>query len=239
MRSGNVLGKPMATHRYVQTKFWNDVFILGLTPEEKYFYLYIMTNPHSKQCGVYELPMPVMVFETGYNQDTLTKLINRFRDYKKLDWSEETNEIIILNWPKFNLPKSEPVYKCVQREMLSIKNNDFHDKMLAQIIKNGYPIHTLPIPHRYPPLTELKELNLKELKEKDQTQQPRATNQTSTPIEKILTSTSKKKNNVEPIEQQISELISAISESEQYGKTALAEDLRRKLAAVQAQQITT
>jgi len=34
----------MAVYRQVQTAFWQDDFVLQLTPEEKYFYLYLLTK---------------------------------------------------------------------------------------------------------------------------------------------------------------------------------------------------
>ncbi|TKI91171.1 replication protein, partial [Bacillus wiedmannii] len=34
----------MAVYRPVHVSFWQDSFVLDLTPEEKYFYLYLMTN---------------------------------------------------------------------------------------------------------------------------------------------------------------------------------------------------
>lgn len=46
----------MAVFRQIHIDFWQDGFILDLTPEEKYFYLYLMTNSKTTQCGVYELP---------------------------------------------------------------------------------------------------------------------------------------------------------------------------------------
>ena len=32
----------MAKYRQLYTEFWSDSFVLELTPEEKYFYLYLM-----------------------------------------------------------------------------------------------------------------------------------------------------------------------------------------------------
>ncbi|WP_276329824.1 hypothetical protein [Clostridium sporogenes] len=42
-----------------------------------------MSNTKTSQCGVYELPLRVIEMETGYNRETVIKLIKRFIDYKK------------------------------------------------------------------------------------------------------------------------------------------------------------
>ena len=65
----------MAVYRQVYITFWQDEFILELTPEEKYFYLYLMTNSKTSQCGIYQLPIKVMEMELGYNRDTIIKII--------------------------------------------------------------------------------------------------------------------------------------------------------------------
>ncbi|WP_267909764.1 hypothetical protein [Staphylococcus haemolyticus] len=40
----------MAKYRHVQTSFWSDARVSEeMTPEDKYFYLYLMTNEHTNQ----------------------------------------------------------------------------------------------------------------------------------------------------------------------------------------------
>lgn len=34
----------MAVYRHIHIDYWQDGFVLDLTPEEKYFYIYLMTN---------------------------------------------------------------------------------------------------------------------------------------------------------------------------------------------------
>ena len=79
----------MAVYRQVHTTFWQDDFVLNLTPEEKYFYLYLMTNSKTNQLGCYEIPKKVMVFETGYNLETVEKLLKRFEEYRKIKYAED------------------------------------------------------------------------------------------------------------------------------------------------------
>jgi len=113
----------MAVYRQVHVSFWQDPFILNLTPEEKYFYLYLMTNSKTSQCGIYEISKKVMMFETGYNLETVEKLLNRFIEYGKVAYDEETGEIFLLNWPKYNWNKSDRVLRCIAKELEQVKSN--------------------------------------------------------------------------------------------------------------------
>ncbi|MDR3667298.1 MAG: hypothetical protein P4L35_10690 [Ignavibacteriaceae bacterium] len=119
----------MAIYRQVQTTFWQDEFVLNLTPEEKYFYLFLLTNSKTKQCGIYQLPVQVIVFETGYNQETVEKLLHRFIDYGKIIYSTKTREIGILNWHKYNPAESPKVKACVVKELKEIKDRSLIDKL--------------------------------------------------------------------------------------------------------------
>src|ERR1035438_140013 len=110
------IGVYMAIYRQIQTTFWQDDFILNLTPEEKYFYLFLLTNSKTKQCGIYQLPVQVIVFETGYNQETVDKLLKRFVDYGKILYNSKTHEIGIVNWPKYNPMESPKTKSCRSEE---------------------------------------------------------------------------------------------------------------------------
>lgn len=114
----------MAKYRQVHVSFWDDVYVSELTPERKYFLLYLMTNPHTTQCGIYEITERQMVFETGYNRETVQKLVEYFEDQGKIKYSRETKEICIVNWPKYNYTKSPKVVKCIEKELLEVKNSD-------------------------------------------------------------------------------------------------------------------
>jgi hypothetical protein len=119
----------MAKYRQVFTEFWRDAFVLRLTPEEKFFFLYLMTNSATRQCGIFELPIQIMCLETGYNEDTVRKLIKRFCEYGKMTISEETQEIALKNWAKYNFNSSPKVQKLVDSELNSVK-----DKSLIQYV---------------------------------------------------------------------------------------------------------
>lgn len=114
----------MAAYRKIHVTFWNDPYVMTLTPEQRYFYLYLMSNPKTTQCGIYEIGMQQMVLETGYNSETVIKLIRRFELDKKIIYSKRTNEIAIRNWLKYNESKSPKVLACVNKELHQVKNQD-------------------------------------------------------------------------------------------------------------------
>ncbi|MGX2960651.1 DnaD domain-containing protein [Peribacillus sp. JNUCC 23] len=134
----------MAKYRQVHIAFWQDGFVLDLTPEEKYFYLYLMTNSKTSQCGIYELPKRIIETETGYNRETVDKLLQRFVDYGKILYDDVTKEIIILNWAKYNLIRSPKVIACIKRELASIKNKGFVHEFVNQCKQLGNDLGFLP-----------------------------------------------------------------------------------------------
>lgn len=126
----------MAVYRQIQTSFWQDEFVLNLTPEEKYFYLFLLTNSKTRQCGIYQLPMQIIIVETGYNQETVDKLLCRFIEYGKILYNPKTREIGILNWLKYNPMESPKTKACVNKELKEVKDKTLIDKIYP--IQKGY-----------------------------------------------------------------------------------------------------
>lgn len=123
--------------------FWTDNKVSDdFTPEDRYFYLYLFTNPHTNLCGCYEVSIKQMSNETGYSKDSIENLIDRFEKvHKVLRFSKETKEILLLNWSKYNWTSSEKFRKPLGKEIESVKNLDFR-AFLIDIFENGYGIDT-------------------------------------------------------------------------------------------------
>ena len=131
----------MAKYIQIHTTFWNDPLILDLTPEQKYFYLYLLTNPNVKQCGIYEISIRQMTYHTGYNRETIEKLLDMFVELNKIVISKETNEIALVNFLKYNYSASPTVRKCIEKDLKNVKNKDLlQSMMIAQYL---YPNDTV------------------------------------------------------------------------------------------------
>ncbi|WP_163579090.1 DnaD domain-containing protein [Gracilibacillus saliphilus] len=135
----------MAKYRQIHIEFWQDGFVLDLTPEEKYFYIYLMTNSKTSQCGIYELPKRIIETETGYNRETVEKLLKRFEEYGKIMYNELTREIMILNWIKYNWINSVKVFSLISKELKNVKNKHFVKLFIRNCKEYGYRIDTLSI----------------------------------------------------------------------------------------------
>ena len=141
----------MAIYRNVQLSFWTDNKVEDdFTPEDKYFYLYLLTNPQTNICGCYEVSYSQMTNQTGYNKDTINRLLDRFEKvHNIIRYCKETKEILILNWYKYNWSKSEKTLTGVDAVAKHIKCNEFKEYIFEVIdcIRNDTPYkgHTCPI----------------------------------------------------------------------------------------------
>ena len=140
----------MAVYRNVHLSFWTDNKVEDdFTPEDKYFYLYLMTNPQTNLCGCYEVSFSQMTRQTGYNKETIMRLIDRFENvYKVIRYNESTKEILLLNWHKYNWSKSEKTLKGVESVANHIKCDAFKKYVFGVV--NGIRTDTPYIPHTYP-----------------------------------------------------------------------------------------
>ncbi|MGF9964564.1 DnaD domain-containing protein [Bacillus rhizoplanae] len=133
----------MAVYRNVQVNFWQDDFVLDLTPEERYFYIYLLTCSKTTQCGIYPLPKRLAEMETGYNRETVEKLLQRFIDYGKILYDAETKELYIQNWVRYNPVTNTNIEKCVLRELKTVKSKKFVDMFLQKCLEEELSIPLL------------------------------------------------------------------------------------------------
>lgn len=126
----------MAKFRYVYTSLWTDGKVIEeFTPEDKLFFLYLLTNEHTKQIGVYQITKKHMAFELGYSPEVINALMQRFLDHHKLiRYNEETREIAIRNWGRYNLIKAgKPIMDCVRRELEDVKDTSLLEFVVGSV----------------------------------------------------------------------------------------------------------
>ncbi|PAY11504.1 conserved phage C-terminal domain-containing protein [Bacillus sp. 7705b] len=127
----------MAKYRHVRTEFWQDPKVLEeMTPEDRYFYLYLLTNPFTTQIGIYSITKKQMAFDIGYSIESINSLMDRFQNHHRLVvYNSDTREIAIMKWGKYNLNKAgKPMMDCIEKELQEVK-----DKTLIELVYPHIP----------------------------------------------------------------------------------------------------
>ena len=115
----------MSIKRVVDVHFWDDDKVLGtFSPEDKLFFLYLMTNPHTKQLGIYALPRQYIALEVGYALDVIDVLLDRFENvYGLIRYSYRTGEVAIKNYLRHSIVKGgKPVEDLLIKEIAEVKD---------------------------------------------------------------------------------------------------------------------
>ena len=149
----------MSVKRIVDVNFWNDDKVLEyFSPEDKLFMLYLMTNPHTTQLGIYSINKKHIAFEIGYSLEAVSILLERFENkYKMIKYSNETKEIAIKNYLKHSIIKGgKPVEDLLNKEIKQVKDksllnyvfsnlknyNDLNET-IKKIVNNTYNIYNI------------------------------------------------------------------------------------------------
>jgi len=121
--------------RVVSTGFWTDKKVLNdFSPEDKYFMLYLLTNPYTTQLGIYNFPIKHVALDIGYSEDTVRVLLDRFENkYGIIKYSNTTSEIAIKNYLRHSIVKGgKPVYDCLIKE----EKNVIDKSLLKYVYEN-------------------------------------------------------------------------------------------------------
>jgi hypothetical protein len=138
----------MAIFRNIQMSFWTDSKVVDeFTPEDRYFYLYLLTNPHTNLCGCYEVSIKQMSDETGYTKEVIKLLLDRFeKSHNVIRYSNKTKEILLLNWNRFNWTKSPKFQKPLISQIENIKDLSFRN-YLVDIFNSVSDTVSIPYPY--------------------------------------------------------------------------------------------
>lgn len=117
---------PKLKYRVIASCFWSDPEVIEqFTPDEKLFYLYIITNEHTEICGIYRLLKKHIMIETGFTREVIENLLDRFQNnYGKIFYDHETQEIVVRNWLKYQNINSPKIQTGIQRGLENVRNKE-------------------------------------------------------------------------------------------------------------------
>lgn len=126
--------------RVVSTNFWDDDKVSEqFTPEDKFFFLYLMTNPYTTQLGIYAVSRKQMAFHLGYSVETVDTLIDRFQNvYGIIKYSNKTREVAIKNYLRHSIVKGgKPVEDLLKKEISGVKDKELLQWVYDSLIEHN------------------------------------------------------------------------------------------------------
>lgn len=140
----------MAVYRNISLSFWTDSKVEDtFTPEDKYMYLYLLTNPHTNICGCYEISIKQISRQTGYNEESVERIIARMEQvHRVICYSKATSEMLVLNWGKYNWTTSPKIEKPIRAAIGRIKHPSYRE-YVSELYAHIEEIHTVSIPYPY------------------------------------------------------------------------------------------
>ena len=126
----------MSLKRVVDTRFWNQVDVMErYSSQDKLFALYLMTCPRSTQLGIYSLPKRVIAFDMSLDDAQVRQLLARFQDdYQVIAYSDQTQEVAILDFLTYSLVKGgQPVERLLRNQAEDVRDSQLLVKVFQHL----------------------------------------------------------------------------------------------------------
>jgi len=128
----------MARYRMVNTDFWMTP-IVGeeLTPDERYLYIYLLTNYHTTQIGIYRILKKQIAVEMGFSLEHIETLMESLaQQHKLIRYNQDTREVAIKNWGNAIQSRGgKPVMDCIDSELRKVIDTSLISYVLDSVIR--------------------------------------------------------------------------------------------------------
>ena len=121
----------------IARSFWETDEARDMTPEEKYFWFYLRTNANVNTLGCYVFRMRRAMDETGYNRETLEKLLSRMVEQGYISYCAETGEVLLLGWGAENWNKGTGVKRAVAADLKNVQSPELSNTLLGLLDEAG------------------------------------------------------------------------------------------------------
>ena len=125
------------------TETWDsDEWFQELSRDQRYLFVYLWTNSHCNQAGLYHITLPTIAFEAKFPRECLPELLNSLSP--KVKWYPEDNLIWVRNFIK-RQSKSSKFLAAAAKSLLSVHHNGAVEELLEYNLKR----YRISIPYQY------------------------------------------------------------------------------------------
>lgn len=130
----------MADFRQIHTKIWKDGWFLDLEPSEKLLWIYLFSNDRATIAGIYEIPLKVIVFETGLDKQYCIDTLSIFYQQGKILYQDGI--MWVFNLRKYHETQSPKIQTRIKSDFDAVPEGE-----VKNAYAQAYGIDTLSIPY--------------------------------------------------------------------------------------------
>lgn len=124
----------------IERSFWETDEARDMTPEEKYFWMYLQTNSNVNTLGCYPFRMRKAIDETGYNKETLEKLLIRMVEVGRIIYDKNTMEVFLLHFRNSSWNKKTAAVRAINSDLKEVESAELREWLLEMLKKAEIPL---------------------------------------------------------------------------------------------------
>lgn len=137
----------MAEFRNIHTRIWKDDWFSELEVDAKCLFIYLFSNERASVCGMYELPLKYIAFETGIDKKRVVEILGEFEQAKKVYYRDSL--VWVVNLKKYNDSGDNAKVRIrTAKDLETIPD--------CELKKMYFEYHKIPYPHLQIPYPEKK-----------------------------------------------------------------------------------
>lgn len=144
----------MGRYANIHSGIWTDQKIPNLSLEERLYFIYLLTSPHSNMIGFYRLPLMYACYDMRVDEKQIKKWNDSLIKAEMIAYEYATDMVLILNYLKYNPILNIKQAKGALNQVKNLPHNGLYNRFLQCIDKyaNEYRgiFDTLSIPYQYP-----------------------------------------------------------------------------------------
>lgn len=125
----------MHNYRQIHTRMWSsDSWFISLELEFKLLFIYLFSNSRASACGLYELPITIVPFETGLTMEQVMRGFEVFDKADKVRYDPETGVVWVINMFKYQSSPSPRLAARLRADIRAVPECNLKDEALTYLI---------------------------------------------------------------------------------------------------------
>jgi DnaD/phage-associated family protein len=123
----------MSNYRQIHTRAWADTWFSSLEPELKLLFIYLFSNERASACGLYELPLRIISFETGLPGAQVQAALQLFSEAGKVQYDPETGVVWVRNMLEYQSSSSPKLRARIRADIRAVPDCELKRQAMQTI----------------------------------------------------------------------------------------------------------